>query len=168
MTANPYEIRPIRPSDNPAVADIIRTVMTEMGAVGKHFSISDPEVDAMFEAYLAPHSTFFVIEQDSRVLGCGGMGPLQGGDEGVCELRKMYFLPELRGAGMGGKLLDLILDSARAAGYRQCYLETLNNMESARALYRKYGFRDLDGPMGNTGHSGCNRHMILDLQEGQL
>ena len=163
MSASPFEIRPIRRADNPAVAAIIRVVMTEMGAVGENFSISDPEVDAMFEAYPAPRSAFFVIEGDSRILGCGGMGPLEGGDDDVCELRKMYFLPELRGAGMGRKLLGLILDAARAAGYRQCYLETLDSMDSARALYRKHGFHDLDGPMGNTGHSGCNRHMVLDL-----
>lgn len=158
-----YAIRPIGPGDNPAVATIIRDVMTELGAVGTNFSISDPEVDAMFEAYPAPDSAFFVIERDGKIMGCGGMGPLQGGEKDVCELKKMYFLPGLRGAGMGRRLLDLILDSARAAGYRRCYLETLSTMDSARALYRKYGFRDLDGPMGNTGHSGCNRFMILVL-----
>ncbi len=48
-----YKIRPIRPEDNPAVAQIIRQVMTEFGAVGCGFSIEDDEVDSMFEAYPA-------------------------------------------------------------------------------------------------------------------
>jgi len=97
------------------------------------------------------------------VLGCGGMGPLAGGGSGVCELRKMYFLPELRRTGMGSALLSTILDAAGEAGYRQCYIETLEHMERARKLYSKYGFRVINSPMGNTGHSGCNSWMVKDL-----
>jgi putative acetyltransferase len=158
-----FLIRPIQHADNPAVAAIIRQVMTEFGAVGCDYSISDPEVDAMCEAYPPPGAAFFVIEGGDRVLGCGGMGPLTDGETGVCELRKMYFLPELRGTGMGAKLLNQILDSARAAAYQRCYLETLEHMEQARHLYRKHGFEELDAPMGNTGHSGCNWWMARDL-----
>ena len=161
--ALPAVIRPIRAQDNAAVASIIRRVMTEFGAVGRAFSIADPEVDAMCEAYPAPEAAFFVVEKEGRVLGCGGMGPLQGGATDICELRKMYFLPELRGAGVGAKLLAAILAAAREAGYRQCYLETLGSMQDARRLYLKHGFRQLDAPLGNTGHSGCNSWMIRDL-----
>lgn len=153
----------MRPGDNPAVGRIIRDVMTEFGAVGCNFSISDPEVDAMYEAYPQPAAAFFVVEACGRVLGCGGMGPLQGGPADVCELRKMYFLPGLRGTGMGTKLLATILDAARQAGYRRCYLETLGNMTGARRLYLKHRFEPLDAPLGNTGHSGCNAWMIRGL-----
>jgi putative acetyltransferase len=156
-------IRPIRQDDNPTVAAIIREVMTEFGAVGENYSIADPEVDAMHEAYPAPTAVFFVVERDGQVLGCGGMGPLQAGPADVCELRKMYFLPELRGAGMGTKLLDVILEAARQAGYQRCYLETLGNMTDARRLYLKHGFKPIDSPLGATGHSGCNTWMIRDL-----
>jgi putative acetyltransferase len=159
----PVVIRAMRKDDNTAVADIIRDVMTEFGAVGCNFSISDPEVGAMFEAYPAPEAAFFVVERAGRVLGCGGMGPLVEGPADVCELRKMYFRPELRGTGLGTKLLSRILDAARAAGYRRCYLETLGNMGDARRLYRKHGFEAIDQPLGNTGHSGCNAWMIRDL-----
>ena len=156
-------IRPARREDNPAVAQIIRQVMTEFGAVGCDYSIADPEVDAMYEAYPAPGAAFFVVECSDTVLGCGGMGPLLEGGPGVCELRKMYFLPELRGASLGTKLLDTILDAAREAGYRQCYLETLEHMHQARTLYRKRGFISIDAPMGNTGHSACNSWMVKSL-----
>jgi len=64
---------------------------------------------------------------------------------------------------MGTQLLNLILDAAREAGYRQCYLETLEHMHGARRLYRKHGFVPIDGPMGNTGHSGCNHWMVREL-----
>lgn len=158
-----YSVRPAKAGDNAAVARIIRDVMTEFGAVGCNYSISDPEVDAMYEAYPAPAAAFFVVEQGGSVLGCGGMGPLSGGEDGVCELRKMYFRPELRGTGMGSRLLLRILEAAREAGYTLCYLETLDNMEGARRLYLKHGFGFIDKPLGNTGHSGCNTWMVKEL-----
>jgi putative acetyltransferase len=153
----------MHPGDNPAVAKIIRQVMTEFGAVGCNYSSSDPEVDAMYQAYPAPEAAFFVVELEDSVLGCGGMGPLADGEPDVCELRKMYFLPALRGTGMGTTLLKLILDTARKAGYRRCYLETLERMEQARRLYQKHGFEQIDAPLGNTGHSGCNSWMVKEL-----
>ena len=156
-------IRAMGPADNLAVARIIRDVMTEFGAVGCGYSIEDAEVDAMYEAYPAPHSAFFVVEHEGRIQGCGGFGPLAGADADTCELRKMYFLPELRGQGMGAELMDTILESARAAGYTRCYLETLERMEKARTLYARYGFRVIDEPLGNTGHGSCNHWMLLEL-----
>jgi putative acetyltransferase len=156
-------IRPIRAEDNAVVARIIFEVMGEFGAVGCNYSSSDPEVNAMFEAYPAPAAAFFVVERDGTILGCGGMGPLAGGEPGTCELRKMYFLPELRGKGTGSRLLTVILDAARAAGYTRCYLETLQNMTAARRLYARHGFTTIGAPLGNTGHSGCNTWMVREL-----
>jgi len=158
-----HRIRLIRPKDNLAVAQIIRQVMTEFGAVGCGFSSEDSEVDSMFEAYPVPGSAFFVIEQDGRLLGCGGVGPLTGGKPGVCELRKMYFLHELRGSGFGTRLLKILLNAARNAGYTSCYLETMDSMSQARQLYLKHGFKLIDSPLGDTGHGSCNRFMAMDL-----
>lgn len=158
-----YRVRPVRRKDNPTVARIIRDVMTEFGAVGCGYSIQDPEVDAMFEAYPAPRAGFYVIEKDKALLGCGGFARLTGADASVCELRKMYFRSELRGKGMGARLLGQILEAARQAGYELCYLETLESMAQARHLYQRFGFEPLDQPMGNTGHSSCNRFMALAL-----
>lgn len=154
-----YRIRPMRRKDNPAVARIIRSVMTEFGAVGRGYSIQDPEVDTMFEAYPAPGAAFFVVERNRKVLGCGGFASLPGGEEDVCELRKMYFDPEVRGKGLGTRLLGEILESAKQAGFRYCYLETIESMAHARVLYQRHGFRKLKGAMGNTGHSACNSFM---------
>ncbi len=156
-------IRPIWPADDPAMAAIIREVMTSLGAYGPGFSINDPEVDAMSAHYPEPRAAFFVVEENGRVLGGGGIGPLTGAEADVCELRKMYFLPELRGRGLGEKMLRRCLDAARDRGYRSCYLETLSGMDAALALYAKVGFRPLCGPLGATGHSGCNQHYLLEL-----
>ena len=158
-----YLIRAISPADDVQVAGIIRRVMTDYGAVGCGYSIQDPEVDAMSASYPPPNARFWVIERSGEVLGCGGFGPLSGGPADTCELRKMYFLPALRGLGLGTRLLKLCLDEARAAGYRQMYLETLESMHDARRLYRKHGFEDRDAPLGCTGHTGCNAWMTRAL-----
>lgn len=156
-------LRPIEPRDNPAMATIIRGVMAEFGAVGPEYSISDPEVDAMCEAYPPPRAVFYVIEKHGAVLGGGGIAPLKGGDGRVCELQKMYFLPELRGTGMGARLLKMLLSDARRLGYSQCYLETLDRMTAAQRLYARYGFDPIDSPMGCTGHGGCDAWMVKTL-----
>ena len=157
------QIRPITERDNAAVADIIRQVMTEFGAVGCGYSITDAEVDDMYSAYNRKGSAFFVVELDGRVLGCGGFAPLEGGAAGTCELRKMYFMAELRGLGLGTELLRLCLEEAADAGFRQCYLETADNMKQAQRLYGRHGFRYLDEPLGDTGHTSCGTWMARDL-----
>jgi putative acetyltransferase len=158
-----FSIRPIRGDDDLAMAAIIRTVMPEFGASGDGFAINDPEVDWMSRAYSDPRSAYFVVERAGRVAGGGGVAPLEGGDAGTCELRKMYFLPELRGMGAGAALMQVCLDAARAFGFDQCYLETLRGMDAAMRLYEKTGFQRLPGPLGATGHGGCNAFYLLIL-----
>lgn len=158
-------IRSIRPEDDAAVAHVIRTVMPEFGADGPGFAIHDPEVDHMSRAYSGPGSCYEVlVDEAGRVLGGGGIAPLEGGPVGVCELRKMYFLKEARGGGMGATLIRHLLERAKELGYATCYLETLTGMEAAQALYRKVGFKTLCAPMGATGHHGCDRWFSLDLR----
>lgn len=156
-------IRPIGPADDAAVAAVIREVMPCFGACGPGFALGDPEVSHMSAAYAAPRSAYFVLEVDGRVLGGAGIAPLEGGDPDTCELRKMYFLPEARGRGLGARMLGLCLDRARGFGFRRCYLETLSGMDAAMRLYEKSGFRPLAGPMGDTGHFGCDRQYLLEL-----
>ena len=156
-------IRPIESRDDPRMAEIIRTVMPEFGACGSGFAINDPEVDWMSRSYAQPRSAYFVVERDGVVEGGGGVAPLEGGDPGTCELRKMYFLPTLRGLGAGADVMRRSLDAARTFGFNRCYLETLTGMDAAMRLYEKNGFRRIDGPMGATGHGGCNTFYLMDL-----
>ncbi|MBS0200842.1 MAG: GNAT family N-acetyltransferase [Proteobacteria bacterium] len=158
-----WHIRPIEARDDAAMARIIRAVMPEFGACGSGFAINDPEVDWMSRAYAEPRHAYFVLERDGDVIGGGGMAPLAGGDPSVCELRKMYFLPEARGLGAGAAMMTICLDAARAAGFRQCYLETLTGMDAAMRLYERSGFKRIDASMGATGHGGCNTFYLREL-----
>ena len=163
MADMPFYIRPIEPRDDAAIAAIIRTVMPEFGACGSGFAINDPEVDWMHRAYAAPRCAYFVVERDGVVEGGGGVAPLEGGDADTCELRKMYFLPAVRGMGIGRAMVTRCLDAARSFGYRRCYIETLRGMHAAIALYERSGFRRIGAPLGRTGHGGCNTFYVLDL-----
>jgi len=160
---NPVQIRPIEARDNASVAAIIRTVMPEFGADGPGFAIHDAEVDTMYESYARPRSAYFVVERDGKVIGGGGIAPLEGGDATVCELRKMYFLPEARGIGAGSAMMLRCLDAAREHGFHRCYLETLTGMDAAQALYRRHGFQTICAPLGGTGHFSCDQFYIRDL-----
>jgi putative acetyltransferase len=145
--------------------------MPEFGAKGPGYAINDPEVDDMFGAYRGPHARYFVVVRPSAadeagadtVVGGAGFAPLTGGDPKTCELRKMYFLPELRGLGIGQKLLELCIDSATSEGFTTMYLETLAGKAQARALYERNGFLRLEGPLGATGHFACNTFYTKDL-----
>lgn len=161
-----FVIRPIQPTDDPAIASIIRAVMPEFGAVGDGFAINDPEVDWMSRAYADPRCAYFVVTLDGEIRGGGGIAPLRGGEEDVCELRKMYFLPSLRGLGAGTALMAECLSAARSLGFRRCYLETLCGMDAAMRLYERSGFKGIAAPMGDTGHGGCNTFYLLELENG--
>ena len=162
-TATPFLLRPITAADDAAMAHVIRTVMPEFGASGPGFALGDPVVDFMSAAHTVPGAAYFVLEHEGRVVGGGGIAGLPGAETDVCELRKMYFLPECRGQGQGRRMLQQCLDAARQMGYRRCYLETLTGMDAAQHLYAEAGFKPLCGPLGATGHFACDRYFALDL-----
>jgi putative acetyltransferase len=156
-------IRSIELKDNESLARIIRTVMPEFGASGAGFAIHDKEVDNMFGTYTQSRSAYVVCELEGKIIGGGGVAPLAGGAENICELKKMYFLPEGRGLGLGQKVLAECLKAARQIGFEYCYLETFNTMKDAMKLYEKNGFKKISGPLGNTGHYACDTFYKLKL-----
>lgn len=156
-------IREIQQQDNVQVAKVVRTVLEEFNVPKVGTAYADPELDSMYEAYQKPRSTYFVLENEGRIIGVAGISPLANGSEDVCELQKMYFLPETRGLGLGVLMMEACLAKAKEFGFKQCYLETMPYMEAAQKLYKKSGFEYLDGPMGCTGHSACPVWMIKNI-----
>jgi putative acetyltransferase len=156
-------IRLIGPADDAAVAAVIRSVLPEFTACTVGSTLADAEVAAMSQAYCAPRSAYFVVEAAGAVVGGAGVGPLAGAPFEVCELRKMYFLSTARGHGVGALLLRHCMRVARGFGYQICYLETLSDMDAARHLYARAGFRPLRQPLGATGHYICDRWFALEL-----
>ncbi|TGD56788.1 GNAT family N-acetyltransferase [Flavobacterium humi] len=156
-------IREIQKTDNLEIAQVIRAVLTEYNVPKVGTAYADPQLDYMFEAYSGPQTMYFIVEKDGKIIGGAGIAPLENGPADVCELQKMYFLPQTRGLGLGSKMMDICLGKAKSLGFRQCYLETMPYMEAAQKLYVKTGFEYLETPMGCTGHSSCPVWMIKKL-----
>ncbi|HKX85133.1 MAG TPA: GNAT family N-acetyltransferase [Flavobacterium sp.] len=156
-------IREIKREDNEQVAQVIRTVLEEFNVPKVGTAYADPQLDAMFEAYQEPNSTYFVVENEGRIIGVAGIAPLANASPDVCELQKMYFLPETRGLGIGTQMMEVCLAKAKDFGFKKCYLETMPYMEAAQKLYKRSGFDYLKEPMGCTGHTSCPVWMIKEL-----
>lgn len=158
------KIRLIEQRDNARVAEIIRQCLTEYGCAGRMDTAwGDPYLDRFSEVYVHDNDSYWVAENEDGIVVAGvGIGPLTGVDN-VCELQKMYCIPEYRGTGISQKLLDTAISFA-SKYYRECYLETLDNMDRAKRFYERNGFVHTTGTYGNTGHSGCEYHLIKTLQ----
>lgn len=121
-SADAIRVRPITSADNNAIAQVIRRVSAEFGLTAdKGYTVSDPNLDHLYELYSQPRSAYWVIELHGQLAGGGGVAPLSGANEEVCELQKMYFLPE---RGVAWELAQRALMLAREQGFRHCYLET--------------------------------------------
>jgi putative acetyltransferase len=157
-------IRPIEQTDNRELANIIRTALAELGANKPGTVFFDPTTDHLYELFRQEGSAYFVAISDSgELLGGCGIFPTEGLPAGCCELVKMYLSGAARGRGLGRQLIDFALEKARSLGYRQVYLETMPELRQAVSVYEKFGFSYLPGPLGNSGHFGCDVWMIRDL-----
>lgn len=156
-------IRKIKQEDNVAVAALIRSVFDELSIPKVGTAYADAYLDEMFEEYNKPKATYYVVEHNSRIVGCCGIAPLDSKTESICELQKMYFLSETRGNGIGAAMIDICMMEARNFDYKQCYLETMPFMQAAQKLYKKQGFNYLEKPLGNTGHDSCTVWMLKEL-----
>ncbi|MCU8082832.1 bifunctional helix-turn-helix transcriptional regulator/GNAT family N-acetyltransferase [Shewanella sp. SM101] len=158
-------IRQATAQDDAAIAKVIRDVSAEYGLTAdKGYSVADPTLDCLSQIYSQAGANYWIIELEGRILGGAGIAPLANND-GVCELQKMYFMPEIRGKGLAKRVALMALDFARETGYQSCYLETTAVLNEAVKLYEKLGFVHLSAPLGNTGHDACEMPMLLDLNQ---
>ncbi|ERK08060.1 putative acetyltransferase YjgM [Pantoea sp. AS-PWVM4] len=164
VTPLDLQVRPITAADNPLIARVIRDVSAEFGLTAdKGYTVSDPNLDRLFELYSEANSAYWIVEHQGKVLGGGGVAPLACSAPDICELQKMYFLPEARGFGLARDLALRAMDYARQQGFRRCYLETTASLTRAIKLYESLGFTLIDTAMGCTGHVDCEVRMLRTL-----
>lgn len=126
-----YKIREIDAKDNKEIEKIIRKCLIEFGANHEGTAWADPNLGRFSEIYNTEGNKYWVaIDENDKLVGGVGIGQLEG-TEGVCELQKMYCLPEARGVGVSHKLIEIALIYAKKY-YSRCYLETLENMVAAQ------------------------------------
>lgn len=161
--SKPLTIRPISKEDNPMIATIIRSCLTEFGANKPGTVFYDKTTDQLFELFQENGAAYFIAEQEDKIVGGGGIFPSPGLPAGTCELVKMYLLPEARGTGIGATLMNKCMSMAKELGFVSMYIETLPELKKAISVYEKFGFSYLDKPLGDTGHFGCSVWMLKSL-----
>lgn len=155
--------RHIEKRDNKEIAALIRSVFREFKIDRPGTVYFDPTTDDLYSLFKKPDSVYWIAEEEERIIGGCGIFSTPGLAKGCGEIVKLYLLASYRGKGTGRKLLEKSIESARQLGYRQLYLESLPELSKAISLYEKAGFRFINGPMGNSGHFGCNIWMLRDL-----
>ena len=99
------------------------------------------ELDGLPGEYAEPAGALVLAFVDGAPAGCCALRPLINSDHiNACEMKRLFVRPAFRGFGLGRLLVDEILSLARLAGYSNMLLDTLSDMEAARALYQEAGF----------------------------
>ena len=156
-------IRQIRKADNQELAIMIRKVFEEFDAPRVGTVYSDPTTDDLHGLFKAPGSVLWVAEENGLPVGCCGIYPTTGLEKGCAELVKFYLSADERGKGTGKLLMQHSINSARKMGYESLYIESLPHFSRALGMYEALGFKALEKPLGNSGHTGCNIWMIKTL-----
>ena len=100
-------IRPIVQSDNEQIAAVIRQVLVDFGVPKVGTAYADTALDRMFETYDVSKASYFVVEDQGKIIGGAGIAQLENYEGPICELQKMYFLDEARGKGLGLSLIHI-------------------------------------------------------------
>jgi putative acetyltransferase len=160
---NPVLIREIKKEDNPHLALLIREVFDEHGAPHHGTVYSDPTTDNLKALFTKSRSALFIAEKDNSICGCCGIYPTEGLDNDTAELVKFYLNKYFRGTGIGRELMEKCIEAAKSLGYKRLYIESMPQFAKAVKIYEKQGFRRIDHPLGNSGHTTCDIWMVKDL-----
>lgn len=108
------------------------------------FQNFDDEMADLPGEYAEPRGFLLLAFVDGEAAGCCALRPLDSADyPDTSEMKRLYVRRAFRGFGLGRQLAEATLDSARRAGYANVLLDTLDEMESARALYAELGFVEI-------------------------
>jgi GNAT superfamily N-acetyltransferase len=99
------------------------------------------------EEMVPPDGAYVIVREDGRAVAGGGVRRL---GDGVCEIKRMFVVPDARGRGHGRRLLEALERAARDLGYRLARLDTAESMTTAMAMYRAAGYRSIPDYNGNS------------------
>ena len=163
----PVILRHIEEKDNVPLAELIRNVFREFNIDKPGTVYDDPTTDNLFELFQTEKSSYWVAEENGKLLGGCGIYPTVGLPEDCTKLVKFYLSPDSRGEGIGKLLMQVSINTAKGHGYKQLYLESFPELKRAVGMYTDLGFRLLNVPLGNSGHHACTIWMLKDLYSKQ-
>lgn len=135
------------PPDCPEDLNTLRRLFEEYAerlGVDLCFQNFEAELAQLPGDYALPRGQLLIARVEGAVAGCCALRPLDSADyPNASEMKRLYVRTAFRGLGLGRQLAEAILDAARQAGYACVLLDTLDEMESARALYADLGFEEI-------------------------
>jgi ribosomal protein S18 acetylase RimI-like enzyme len=106
------------------------------------FQSFDRELAGLPGDYVPPDGRLLLAEYRSELAGCVALHKLE---SGICEMKRLYLRPQLRGRGVGRALAESLIAEARTIGYRKMRLDTVAPvMPNAVAMYRRLGFVEIE------------------------
>ncbi len=132
---------------SPSELQIVRTIFREYAdtlGVDLCFQDFESELAQLPGDYAAPRGALLLAEVGGAIAGCCALRPLDSADyPNASEMKRLFVRKAFRGFGLGRELAEAMLDRARQAGYACVLLDTLDDMEAARALYTELGFEEI-------------------------
>lgn len=156
-TFRAVNIRPATNADRPAIEELVFTVLRSYGLEPSPDS-TDADLTDVEAHYFANGGAFDVlVDETDKIVGTVAVHRT---GESLCELRKMYLSPALRGRGLGRRMMEHALARAKELGYQRMWLETAESLKEAHGLYEKYGFASFKAPHKS---DRCDFALIRDL-----
>ena len=127
-------------ASSPADVEAVKTLFLEYAdflGVSLCFQGFDEEIATFPDAY----EVLLLARVDGEAAAAVGLKDL---GEGVCEMKRLYARPAYQGLGLGKRLCEILIDEARARKYKLMRLDTLERLETAVGLYRRFGFREIE------------------------
>jgi len=143
---NPQALRILCPDTEDVLlgARAIFQEYAESLSIPECFEGFDEEVRLLPWEYAAPRGQLLVAIDGDQIVACCAVRPLDTTDySNACEIRRLYVRTSHRGLGLGRKLAEAQMDFARIQGYSCMLLDTVSDMEAARALYEDLGFEEI-------------------------
>ena len=140
------QINPFQPT-SPAELEPVRAIFREYAqglGVDLCFQDFETELATLPGEYAPPRGALLLASVGGQLAGCCALRPMDAADyPNAAEMKRLYVRRGFRGLGVGRQLAEAVLDAARQAGYSSVLLDTLDDMESARALYEDLGFEEI-------------------------
>ncbi|RZJ80783.1 MAG: GNAT family N-acetyltransferase [Flavobacterium sp.] len=157
------QLRLIKEEDDAEMGKLIKSVLTEFKANKPGTAFYDESTGHLSNVFTDAKSAYWVLEDNGKIVGGGGIYPTAGLPADTVELVKLYLSSETRGKGFGKLIINQCIEHARLLDYQNIYLESMPELNQAVSLYEKLGFEYLPQALGNTGHFGCDIWMLKKL-----